>query len=42
VIYNQTYGALYYDADGRGGAAQVLIAVLSTKPALDAEDFALI
>jgi len=42
VIYNQTYGALYYDADGRGGAAQVLIAVLSTKPALDADDFALI
>jgi VCBS repeat-containing protein len=42
LIYNQTSGALYYDADGHGGAAQVQIAVLSTKPIMDAHDFMLI
>ncbi len=42
LIYNQTTGGLYYDADGRGGGAQVLIALLSSKPLLDAGDFLLV
>lgn len=42
LIYNVATGALFYDGDGAGGAAQVQIAVLSTKPVLDAGDFALI
>jgi Ca2+-binding RTX toxin-like protein len=39
VIYNQASGALYYDSDGSGGAAQVQIAVLFGKPVLAAQDF---
>ena len=42
LIYNSGTGALYYDADGSGGAAQVQIALLSTRPVLDAGDFLLI
>ncbi len=38
IIYDQTSGNLWYDADGNGAAAQVLIALLSTKPALEAAD----
>ena len=33
---------MYYDKDGLGGTAQVQIALLSTKPVLDASDFILI
>lgn len=42
LVYTQSTGSLYYDADGAGGAAQVLVAVLSTKPVLSAADFLLI
>ncbi len=42
LIYNQAKGALYYDADGLGGAAQVQIALLSGKPVIDAGDIVLI
>lgn len=42
LIYDKASGALYYDADGVGGQAQVQIALLSTKPVLDAGDFVLI
>ncbi|WP_112663203.1 calcium-binding protein [Microvirga flavescens] len=39
IIYNKGTGALYYDADGAGGVAQVQIAILSKKPALTYKDF---
>lgn len=42
LIYNPANGALYYDKDGLGGAAQVQIALLSTKPVLDAGDLWLV
>lgn len=38
LIYNQSTGALYYDADGVGGAAQIQIALLSGHPTLLAGD----
>lgn len=37
-IYNQRNGALFYDRDGKGGAAQVRIATFGEKPALTARD----
>ena len=44
LIYNTSTGALYYDADGTGGVAQVQIATIGTvvHPALAADDFTLI
>jgi Ca2+-binding RTX toxin-like protein len=43
LIYDAATGKLYYDADGLGGKAQVLVATLSNKPdELTAADFALI
>ncbi|MBC2663998.1 hypothetical protein H7F51_00550 [Novosphingobium flavum] len=42
IIYNQSTGALYYDVDGSGKAAQVQIAMLSNRPVLDASDFWLV
>jgi len=42
LVYTQSTGSVYYDADGAGGAAQELVAVLSTKPVLSAADFLLI
>ena len=41
LIYNADKGTLYYDADGKGGAAQILIGLFAGKPALDASDFVL-
>jgi len=41
LIYDKTSGALYYDADGAGGAAQVKILQLAKGLALTAHDFAL-
>ena len=41
LIYNHATGALYYDADGLGGAAQIQIALLTLRPVLDAADFIL-
>ena len=38
LIYDRGSGALYYDEDGAGGEAQVQIALLSTRPGLDAGD----
>ncbi|MDF8333450.1 calcium-binding protein [Novosphingobium cyanobacteriorum] len=41
VIYDQASGRLWYDEDGSGGAAQVLVAILIGAPALSAGDFLL-
>jgi Ca2+-binding RTX toxin-like protein len=41
VIYNAATGQLFWDVDGVGGAAQVLIAVFVGTPALDITDFVL-
>lgn len=38
LIYNTANGALYYDADGVGGQAQIVIAQLTTKPLISAAD----
>jgi len=42
LIYNAGNGKLFFDADGTGAQAQVLIATLSGSPALSAADFAVI
>ena len=39
LIYNRSTGALYYDADGSGDAAQIAFATLSSKPVLTYVDF---
>jgi Ca2+-binding RTX toxin-like protein len=39
LIYDQTQGALYYDADGSGKGAAKLIAVLDNKAQLTSSDF---
>ncbi len=39
LVYNTATGALYYDADGIGGAAAVQIARFSSLPGLSATDF---
>jgi Ca2+-binding RTX toxin-like protein len=42
IVYNNATGALYYDPDGVGGQSHIQMALLSTKPILDAADFLLI
>jgi Ca2+-binding RTX toxin-like protein len=44
LIYDRVSGALYYDADGLGGAAQVQVATIGTRthPTLGAGDFLVI
>ncbi|WP_198672194.1 M10 family metallopeptidase C-terminal domain-containing protein [Pseudogemmobacter bohemicus] len=42
IIYDNTTGRLYYDADGVGGAASVHFATLNNTPALTAADFVVI
>ena len=39
LIYDQATGSLFFDADGTGAEAQVLIATLTSLPALDDLDF---
>ncbi len=42
IIYNRTSGALFYDSDGTGAAAQIQFATLVGKPVIDANDFIVI
>jgi serralysin len=42
VVYNTTTGALYYDADGSGAGAAVLVATLQGAPTLSATDISVI
>ncbi|MDD2884353.1 MAG: calcium-binding protein [Dechloromonas sp.] len=42
IIYNQSSGALYYDADGTASIAAVQFATLTAKPLLTAADFLVI
>jgi len=42
IIYDSATGALYFDADGIGGAAQVQFAILSSAPVITASDFTVI
>jgi Ca2+-binding RTX toxin-like protein len=39
IVYDQASGALYYDADGVGGAAQVQFAKVNPSTALTAAHF---
>jgi len=42
LIYNSANGQLFFDSDGTGAQAQVLIATLTGAPALAATDFVVI
>lgn len=42
IIYNSANGKLFYDADGLGGKAPVLFAVLTGHPTLDAGDLTIV
>ena len=42
ILYNDTTGGLFYDADGSGAGAAVIIAVLSASPSVTAADFLVI
>jgi Ca2+-binding RTX toxin-like protein len=42
IIYDQTTGNLYFDADGNGAGAATLFANLQTHPVITASDFAVI
>jgi Ca2+-binding RTX toxin-like protein len=42
ILYNDTTGAIFYDADGLGGAASVQFALLAANPTVTAADFAVI
>jgi Ca2+-binding RTX toxin-like protein len=39
ILYNQASGALFYDADGSGGAAKVQFATITNGAVLGADDF---
>jgi Ca2+-binding RTX toxin-like protein len=42
IIYNAANGQLFYDADGNGAGAAVLLATLQGTPTLTASDFQVI
>jgi Ca2+-binding RTX toxin-like protein len=42
LVYNQTTGALSYDADGSGGGAAIRFLTLLNKPVLTSNDFAVL
>ena len=39
IIYDQPTGRLWYDADGSGGRAQILFAILDNHAAITSVDF---
>ncbi len=39
VLYDHATGTLAYDADGRGGVAALVFAILDNTPRIDAADF---
>jgi len=39
IVYDQTIGALYYDADGSGVGAQIQLATLNSLPSITNVDF---
>ena len=42
LIYNKAQGILFYDRDGKGGAAKVQLATFDNKPTLAATDFLIV
>lgn len=42
IVYDTDNGRLYYDADGKGGKAGVLFAILDTHPTITHDDFLVI
>jgi len=42
ILYDTSTGNLYYDADGTGGGAVKLFAILTTKPLITADDFLIV
>ena len=42
ILYNSTNGQLFFDADGSGSSAAILIATLTGNPVLAASDFEVI
>ena len=42
VIYNRATGALYYDSNGNGAGGMTLVATLTNRPVLAANDFTVI
>ena len=41
-IYDDEKGKLYFDADGKGGGGQVLVAILKDAPTFDAHDLLIV
>lgn len=42
IIYDKSSGKLYYDSDGKGGAAAIHFATLTDKPLIGASDFLIV
>jgi Ca2+-binding RTX toxin-like protein len=42
IIYNTSTGALYYDADGSGGASAVQVALIGSHPTIVVADFSIV
>ena len=42
IVYDESTGKLYYDADGHGGARAVQFATLKGAPGLDGGDFVVV
>ncbi len=42
IVYDSSTGKLYYDDDGKGGHAPLLVATLTSKPLLTIDDFSIV